>query len=61
MKRTAGAMRVTLDTLRVNWTDLPNDGHGGGGFESPTSILYPLSAIHWQSVSTSTATPSPSE
>ena len=52
MTRTAHAMRVTLDTLRVHCTEPPNDGHGGGGFESPTSIPYPLSAIHWQSVCT---------
>jgi acetyl esterase/lipase len=37
-KRLRDAMRAVMDTSRVAWAELPNDGHGGVGFEAAANM-----------------------
>jgi acetyl esterase/lipase len=37
-RRLRDALRVVLDTARVQWTELPNDGHGGVGFDAAANV-----------------------
>ncbi len=37
-RRLRDLLRASLDSSRVSWTELPNDGHGGGGFESTANV-----------------------
>jgi acetyl esterase/lipase len=37
-RRLRDALRGVMDTSRVPWTELPNDGHGGAGFETSANV-----------------------
>jgi acetyl esterase/lipase len=37
-RRLRDALRGVMDTARVPWTELPNDGHGGAGFETAANV-----------------------